>query len=278
MTADASERLQAGLAAPRVLLLDWHATLADTREAMYHAMDEMLPRLGKLGLKKRLVRPQDSKTLDDAKLVAYVRTHGVLHPKVKTARKISRTDILEVLFGDDEEAKHLAHEAFNECYRRHYGEVHPFEPGTSAVLQQLRALGIRLGVLTNRSREFFLHEVQAVEPGGWAQYFDAAVCGDDVRRRKPAPDPVLLALEKLGVEPGPDCWYVGDSTTDTAAAKLAGITSVFYNGAGWDQAWLDSIFPGTARHPHRPDAVVQNFQELLRLVERRLADSRYSPE
>jgi len=28
----------------KVVLFDWHATLVDTRDAMYHALDEMLPR------------------------------------------------------------------------------------------------------------------------------------------------------------------------------------------------------------------------------------------
>lgn len=56
-------------------------------------------------------------------------------------------------------------------------------------------------------------------------------------------------------------WYVGDSTTDTVAAKNAGITSVFFNGAQWDQVWLNTIFPGTERHPHKPDVVVNDFSE-----------------
>jgi phosphoglycolate phosphatase len=44
------------------------------------------------------------------------------------------------------------------------------------------------------------------------------------------------------------------------------VTAVFYNGAHWDQAWIDKIFPGTARHPHRPDAVIEDIPELVRLA------------
>ena len=39
------ELAAAQLVPPRVVLFDWHATLVDTLEAMYHAVDEMLPRL-----------------------------------------------------------------------------------------------------------------------------------------------------------------------------------------------------------------------------------------
>ena len=72
---------------------------------MYHAVDDVLPKLNELDLIDRLVKTEDSKTLEDAKLVKYVREHAKLHPKVISARKISRTDIFQVLFGEDQEAK-----------------------------------------------------------------------------------------------------------------------------------------------------------------------------
>ncbi len=251
---------------PAAILLDWHATLADTLDAMYKAVDEVLPRLESLGLAHRLVRPRDSKNDNDARLVRYVRDHYRLHPKVKAARKISRTDIFEVLFGDDEEAKQIAHENFNECYRHHYGHVSPFEPGVRRMLETLRAEGIRVGVLSNRDREFLDAEIAMVDDGGWTELFDTVVGGDDAVRRKPAPDPILTALANLEMPADPHAWYVGDSTTDTIAAKRAGVTNVFYNGAQWSNSWLNRIFPGTPRHPHRPDAVVDDFDELLKLV------------
>jgi len=106
-----------------------------------------------------------------------------------------------------------------------------------------------------------------VEDGAWVDLFDTTVCGCDTDRRKPNPDPVLKALANLGEEPGPACWYLGDSTTDVIAAKRAGITSVFFNGAGWTHEWINKIFPGTPAHPHQPDAIVDSFVEFKWLVE-----------
>jgi len=252
---------------PGVILFDWHATLADTLDAMYKAVDEVLPQLRELGLAQRLVRPEDSKNDNDARLVRYVRDHYRLHPKIKAARKISRTDIFEVLFGGDEEAKLIAHDRFNECYRSHFGHVAPFEPGVRAMLERLRGRGMRVGVLSNRDREFLTQEIASIEGGGWTALFDTVVGGDDAARRKPAPDPILKALANLSVPPDRHAWYVGDSTTDIIAASEAGVSSVFYNGAQWSNAWLSRIFPGTPRHPHRPDAVVDDFGEFLRLVD-----------
>ena len=35
---------------PSVLIFDWHGTLVDTHDAMFSAMEEMLPQLEELGL------------------------------------------------------------------------------------------------------------------------------------------------------------------------------------------------------------------------------------
>ena len=192
--------------APHVILFDWHATLVDTMDAMYRAMNEMLSMSKLLGLHDRLVDSDRSKTEDDLKLVNYVRIHHRLHPKIITEHKVSRTDLLEVLFGDDEEAKEIAHPAYSHCYRHHWGEVEPFEPGIRDVLSGLRRLHIKLGILSNRAREFLLNELDYVENGSWFALFDCVVAGDDASRLKPAPDPIFRALEEIRVRPGPDVW------------------------------------------------------------------------
>ena len=260
-------------AQPEVILIDWHATLVNTHDAMYHAVDDVLPHLQELGLLERLLAPDQSKTVEDAKLVQYVRDHRRLHPKIVAARKISRTDIFEVLFGDDEDAKRRAHQAFDGAYRQHVGEVTPLEADARAQLMRLRDLGIRVGLISNRSREFMALEVARVEEGGWEDLFDVMVCGNDVPRRKPAPDMLLEALSRLGLQASEACWYLGDSTTDVIAAKAAGVTSIFYNGACWDQMWLDKIFPGTERHPARPDAVVTDLPGLVAMARHLLAQN-----
>lgn len=255
------------LAPPRVVLFDWHATLVDTLDAMYHAVDDALLQFPGLGLLDKMVPPEKGRSAEDARLVEYVKANLKLHPKIIAERRISRTDIFEVLFGGDEEAKHLAHGAFNEAYRNHYGEVRPFEGGELELLLQMRDLDVRLGVLTNRDREFFEVELARVENGAWADLFETTVCGCDTGRRKPSPEPIFKALANLGERPSTRCWYVGDSTTDVSAAKRAGVTSVFFNGTGWEHEWINKIFPGTVAHPYQPDAIVDSFAEFKWLME-----------
>ncbi len=256
----------ASLTPPDIILFDWHATLVDTLDAMYHAVDDLLPDLRQLGLMDRLVGPEQSKSPDDQRLVDYVRERQQLHPKVKADRKISRTDIFEVLFGDDNEAKRTAHKAFNHHYRKYFGKALPFEPKVREMLEGLVGLGLPLGIITNRDREFFSHELANVAGENWSGLFLTTVCGDDTMRRKPHPDQLQRAVQNLDGTVGPAVWYVGDSTTDTVAAKTAGVTSVFFNGAQWDQPWLNTIFPGDERYPHKPDVVVNDFAEFWALV------------
>ena len=77
---------------PRAILFDWHATLVDTHEAGYHAMDDVLLKFGELGLLDRLTKPDRSKTEEDAKLVEYVRENLKLHPKVNQLRAVLGLD------------------------------------------------------------------------------------------------------------------------------------------------------------------------------------------
>jgi len=266
--------LQLPHARPEVVLIDWHATLVDTHDAMYHAVDDVLPKLEALGLIGRLVAPEDAKTVEDAKLIMYVRDYRRLHPKIKAQRKISRTDIFEVLFGADSDAKARAHRVFDDAYRKYVGRVEPLETGVRARLEHLRGLGIALGVISNRNREFMEQELARVDGGAWTDLFDTMVCGNDVEHRKPYPDLLLRALDTLGRPANERCWYVGDSTTDVIAAKRARVTAVFYNGAHWDQAWMDKIFPGTERHPHQPDAVVDSIAALVSLARHMIAQDK----
>ena len=88
-------------------------------------------------------------------------------------------------------------------------------PGAWEGVARLRALGLRLACVTNKPERFAQTLLQAFGP------FDALVCGDHVARKKPAPDSVLLACERLGVAPR-EALFIGDSQNDVDAARAAG--------------------------------------------------------
>ncbi len=92
-------------------------------------------------------------------------------------------------------------------YRRHYGEVHAFEGGELALLRELNEFDVTIGILTNREREFFEHELAKLDDGAWCDLFAVTICGDDSTRRKPNPEPIYKALEVLKEPADLACWY-----------------------------------------------------------------------
>jgi HAD superfamily hydrolase (TIGR01549 family) len=61
---------------------------------------------------------------------------------------------------------------------------------------------------------------------------------------KPAPDSLAAAAERIGVVLA-DCWVVGDTPTDMAAAAAAGATAVAVRTGGWA---ADALRRGGATH------------------------------
>ena len=121
-------RFSDSIAAPSVLIFDWHGTLVDTHDAMFSAMEDILPQLEDLNLVERLLPEAKCRTPDDARLVRYIRIFRRLHPRILAERRVSRTDIVNAIFGEDRDAKLIAHKAYNEAYRRYFGKnVLPLE-------------------------------------------------------------------------------------------------------------------------------------------------------
>ena len=123
--------------------------------------------------------------------------------------------------------------------------------GMDEVLVQLRDEGRRLGIVTAKRR-------QTVELA-FAQIpiehlFETVVGGDETKKHKPDPEPLLLALERLGVAPH-DAVYVGDAPFDVKAAKAAGLYSV---GVSWG-----GIHGRERLEAEEPDALVDTTEELL---------------
>ena len=94
--------------------------------------------------------------------------------------------------------------------------------GTAQALRALRAAGLKLAVITNMERA----EMNAMlNRFGWGKYFSAKVCISDVRRGKPSPEPLLLAVKRLGTSPA-EALYAGDTQTDVEATSAAKIRVV----------------------------------------------------
>jgi HAD superfamily hydrolase (TIGR01509 family) len=92
-----------------------------------------------------------------------------------------------------------------------------WRPGALAALRMVRAAGWPTALVTNTGRAL----TELALEGIGREHFTVTVCGDEVPRGKPEPDPYLRAAELLGVAPG-ECLAVEDSPTGALAAQRAG--------------------------------------------------------
>lgn len=136
-------------------------------------------------------------------------------------------------------------DAWRERFYARYGENRLY-PGIGEGLVHLRAGGYRLAAVTAETRQELDHTLEFF---GLARFFAATVPVDEVARPKPAPDSLLLALERLGAR-AEEAVCLGDSPTDREAARAAGIASA---------AALWGAHPASSLLAAAPDFVFTDF-------------------
>jgi pyrophosphatase PpaX len=140
-----------------------------------------------------------------------------------------------------------------DVYRAHNEPLHDELAccaGMDDVLVQLKEEGRRLGIVTAKRRQTVDLAFARVP---LEHLFETVVGGDETRRQKPDPEPLLLALERLGSSPE-EAAYVGDAPFDVQAAKAAGLFSVAVTWGG--------IHARERLEAERPDALVDTPTEL----------------
>jgi HAD superfamily hydrolase (TIGR01509 family) len=139
------------------------------------------------------------------------------------------------------------------------GEL-PLRPGVADLVAAARAAGLRLAVATTTSRP----NIEALTLAAWglpaAEVFDVIAAGDEVARKKPAPDVFLLALDRLGVAPEA-ALALEDSRNGLSSARAAGlrvlVTPSLYTDHE-DHAAADWVVPSLTRD-HLPDLLARLF-------------------
>ena len=92
-------------------------------------------------------------------------------------------------------------------------------------------IAIATSKLADEYQEYFVNKYD------FAKLFKVAVTSADTKKHKPAPDPILAAMDKMGADPATTV-YVGDTVNDMKAAHAAGAK---FAGALYSSANPDSI-------------------------------------
>lgn len=93
----------------------------------------------------------------------------------------------------------------------------PWCPGAQDLLAALAGSGVTMALVTNTRRALTERALESIG----RHYFAASVCGDEVPRGKPAPDPYRRAAALLGLDPA-HCLAIEDSVTGARSAEDAG--------------------------------------------------------
>jgi phosphoglycolate phosphatase len=122
---------------------------------------------------------------------------------------------------DGEESEVILAE-YREAYGRNWKNTTCVFPGMGALLDELKAKGIPVGVLSNKAHDFTVKCVDAFL-ADWK--WDVVLGARDGVERKPNPAGAIEAAALVGFEPA-ECAYVGDSDVDMFTAVNAGMLPV----------------------------------------------------
>lgn len=183
-------------AAPRIqaVLFDLDGTFADTAPDLGYALNVMLEARGKAPLP-----------------IGHLRT----------VASSGARGLLGVGFGlgpDAPEYEALA-KTFLDLYERNLCRDTCLFPGIAELLDAIEARGLPWGIVTNKAERFALPLMRLL---GLDDRTQCVVCGDSTPFRKPHPQPLLTAAERIAVDPT-RCIYLGDDERDMIAGRAAGM-------------------------------------------------------
>jgi len=127
-------------------------------------------------------------------------------------------------------------------------------PGARETVDALKARGVRIAVVTSKRRRMAERTLACC---GLAGAFDVVVCADDVECGKPDPEPVRLAIARLGLEgSAARILFVGDAPYDIEAGRAAGTETAAVTWGG---------YPEDVLRRSGPDHWVGRLEEVLAL-------------
>lgn len=125
-------------------------------------------------------------------------------------------------------------------------------PGTDETFKKIAVTGIKIGLVTSTPAQHMSLKMVPLSNAGLDHLLEVIVTADDVRRKKPAAEPLVQCSQKLGVS-FEKCVYVGDTRVDIRAGRAAGMKTVGVLTGFDDYAALKN---------EMPDAIINSIARL----------------
>ena len=123
--------------------------------------------------------------------------------------------------GDEAEVERLALR-YRAHQREHLPRLTRIFPGVAETLAALRGRGHPMAIVTSKAEEIAR---LTLEHARLLHLMDTVVGVESAQRHKPDPEPVRVALHRLGADPR-RALFLGDSPHDVAAGNAAGVDTV----------------------------------------------------
>jgi len=217
------------LSAVRAILFDIDGTLIDTVELITQALN-----------------------------YTYCKHLGIELPKEELRRLIGLPLKAQMHYLDERVGHPVDHEAMERDERDYYERHRALERVLPEVVEAVREAhrrGYRVALVTSKNRE----ELSSVLPRlNLDSVVDTVISADDSPRPKPAPDPVLSALQRLQVRPD-EAVFIGDTVFDITSGRAAGVQ---VGAVGWGAHLPEDLKAA------QPDYYFETPNDLLNWVRR----------
>ncbi|WP_431027869.1 pyrophosphatase PpaX [Lysinibacillus sp. LZ02] len=135
----------------------------------------------------------------------------------------------------------------------HHDDLVKEYDGVVETLEKLKEMGVRLVIVSTKRRDSIARGLNIL---GASHLFEFVVGLEDVTHVKPHPEPILLALEKLGLVKE-EVIMIGDNSHDIEGGKNAGVCTAGVSWAFKGRAFLQQF---------NPDYMLEHMSDLISIV------------
>jgi len=184
-----------------------------------------------------------------------VRTHLGIEIEARNLYKYFGQPLVRIMADLNPEKADQMVNTYREYSALKHDEMVRLFPGVPETIRRLKSRQIPIAVVTSKIKSL---AVGGLELFQLDKVFDACIGFEDTERHKPEPEPILKALEVLGICPDKrHTVMVGDSPFDIACAHNAG---VFGAAVQW------SLHPREVLEAYKPDLWLKQFSDILHYI------------